>query len=235
MNKPQKYTATIASKDLVAKTVYVSTLTLADGIAMPFEAGQNVMLDIAPDVKRTMSIASPPSDPHTILLCYDVSPMGPGSRWMLATKVGDTVNYFGPMGIFRLDSESKRRKVFVATGSGIAPFRAMILDYLSNGGTDAVMLYWGLRHEEDIYWLDEWTKLAQQYPNFRFILTLSQPSDSWQGTGGRVTAHVTQEEKDLVNSDFYLCGGKAMVEEIRGQLRVSGVPEAQIKTELFFG
>lgn len=235
MNKPQKYTATITSKDLVAKNVYISTLTLPEGVTMPFEAGQNIMLDIAPDVKRTMSIASPPSDPHNILLCYDVSPMGPGSRWMLGTKISDAIAFFGPLGVFRMDKGSRRRKVFVATGSGIAPFRAMILDYLSSGGTDPVTLYWGLRHEEDIYWMDEWNALGQTYPSFRFVLTLSQPSDSWQGVQGRVTAHVTQEEKDLMKSDFYLCGGKAMVEEIRGQLRAGGVPEAQIKTELFFG
>ena len=62
--------------------------------------------------------------------------------------------------------ESHRKKVMIATGTGIAPFRSMLFDYLGNGGTDDITLYWGLRHEEAVYWLDELTDLSLKYRIF---------------------------------------------------------------------
>ncbi|MBU2544611.1 hypothetical protein KJ618_04050, partial [Patescibacteria group bacterium] len=131
-----------------------------------------------------------------------------------------------------------RKKVFVATGTGIAPFRSMIIDCLSRYElltmNYELILYWGLRLEEDIYWKEEFENLEKQYPNFHFYLVLSKASDHWQGKTGHVTEHVLNEEKDLENSDFYLCGNKEMVKELEEQLLAKNVPKERIKTELFY-
>lgn len=235
VNKPQQYYATITSKDKVSSKVYVSTLELTSPGEMSFIAGQNVMLQLAPEVNRVMSIASPPSQNASIVLAYDVSPGGPGSQWMSAVNIGDRVKFMGPMGVFKLDAESPRKKVFVATGSGVAPFRSMIRDYLEHGGTDDLTLYWGFRCEEDIFWMEEFTELSHTYPNFRFLITLSQKNDGWQGKEGRVTAHVPVEETNLPGSDFYLCGSRGMVDDMTAILLSAGVRREQIKSELFFG
>ena len=133
-----------------------------------------------------------------------------------------------------MDRESHRKKVMIATGTGIAPFRSMLFDYLGNGGTDDITLYWGLRHEEAVYWLDELTDLSLKYPNFRFVLTLSKPSPTWQGAKGRVTDHVVQEESHLSGSDFYLCGNQEMIKDMESQLMHHQVPADQIYKELYF-
>jgi len=62
-----------------------------------------------------------------------------------------------PLGIFVLDKTTLRKKIMVSTGTGVAPFRSMILDYLENGGSDDVTLYWGMRHEEDLYWVGDFS------------------------------------------------------------------------------
>lgn len=232
--KPQKYSAKLVSLQKISSQVYLERFELLEPREMVFVAGQTVMLFIAPGVNRSMSIASVPDEKNAILLVHDIGPMGPYSKWTLAAKVGDPMQIMGPLGIFVLDRESPRTKVFVATGSGIAPFYAMAKDYFTHGGTSAIHLYWGLRHEEDIFWQKQFEVLGRQYPNFTCTITLSQPTDTWQGKRGHVEDQIFADIKDLTGSDYYLCGSKMMTDEMRTKLKVASVPDAQVKFELFY-
>lgn len=236
--KPQTYTATVSSVVNVTGKFYVAKIALNDPKEMHFLAGQYVVFKIGPPkMNHTLSIASSPGNSRTIDFLQSVAPMGEGSKWLLGLKVGDTVQFLGPLGKFTLQKETNRPKVFVATGCGIAPLRAMIIDALNGQGTinnKQMVLYWGLRHETDVFWQNEFTDLARQYPNFHFVLTLSQPTDAWKGARGRVTEHVIQETVDLVNSEFYLCGTRGMIVDMRELLTQNGVPNEQIITETFF-
>ncbi len=235
--KPQKYSARLASIEKISGKVYLERFELVEPKEITFVAGQTIMLYVAPGMNRSMSIASPPNENHIVLLAHDVAPGGVYAKWTLGAKVGDTMNFMGPLGIFVLDKESRRKKVFVATGSGIAPFRSMLLDYLTQGGTDEIILYWGLRHEEDIFWQKEFEDLAAKYPNFHFVLTLSQATEAWQSAGGRrghVQDHIFAEQKNLSERDWYLCGSKEMINDMRDKLKSAGVPDTQVKFELFF-
>ncbi len=231
--KPQKYSSRLASIEKISSKVYLERFELVEPKEIRFLPGQTVMLYVAPDVNRAMSIASPPSQKTSITLLHDVSPMGVYSKWALSAKSGDPMEFMGPLGAFALDKESHRGKVFVATGTGVAPFYGMAVDYLSNGGTDDVTLYWGLRYEEDIFFKKEFETLVQQYPHFRFVLTLSQPTDRWQGTKGHVQDHLFSQQ-NLSGSDYYLCGNKQMILDIREKLKITGVPDIQTKSELFY-
>ncbi len=279
--RPQRFTSRLGFIQKVSSKVYLKRFDLVEPKEITFLPGQTVMLQVAPaspaggpGVNRSMSIASPPSEKTSILVAHDVSPMGPYSQWTLKAKVGDPMNFIGPLGAFILDAESPRRRVFVATGTGVAPFRSMLLDQLSGAevgtpwsrdgqgpdlqgihkrlGAKAVtgaayavppralspfhefVLYWGLRREEDIFWKDEFEELAVKYPNFKFVLTLSQPSESWVGRKGRVGDHVFVDEQNLMGCDYYLCGNKPMVSEMEAALLAKGVPKEHIKKELFY-
>ncbi len=232
--KPQKYQAVIEKKEQLTEFVYLVTFKLTEPSQIAFLAGQTFMLNVDKGINRTMSIASPPSETQSILMCHDVSPNGPGSHWTLSHGVGDTATFMAPLGMFVLDKESHRRKILVATGTGVAPYRSMLLDYLSQDGSDDITLYWGMRHEEDLYWVDEFQELSIKYPNFRFVICLSQPSSSWQGAKGRVTAHVVQEELNIERSDIYLCGNQHMIKDMEVQLKDKQVPLHQIFKELYF-
>jgi len=232
--RPQKYQAVIEKKDRVTTHVYMVTFKLVDPAEITFIAGQTISLNVGEGINRSMSIASPPSEKNRILMCHDTFPNGPGSKWTIAHNVGDTATFMAPLGMFTIDKESHRKKILIATGSGIAPFRSMVIDYLENGGTDDVTIYWGLRYEDDIYWLDEFQRLSAKFPNFRIVLTLSKPGDVWRGPVGRVTAHVAQEEQNLTGSDFYLCGNQLMIKDIEVQLAQHGVPPHQVFKELYF-
>jgi Na+-transporting NADH:ubiquinone oxidoreductase subunit F len=110
----------------------------------------------------------------------------------------------------------------------------MILDALERRLPSVIMLYWGVRHEEDIYWKNEFDMLAKNQLNFSWHLILSKPTSVWRGMTGHVTEHVLNDEKDLANNEFYLCGSRAMTEEVRSKLLDQNVPKEQIKSELFF-
>ena len=227
--QPKKFTSRLASIEKISSKVYLERFELIEPKEITFLAGQTVMLSIAPGVNRAMSIASPPSEKTSITLVHDVSPMGSYSKWTLSAKAGDQMEFMGPLGNFIAYKESPRRKIFVATGTGIAPFRSMILDMLS----EPMTLYWGLRHEEDIFWQKEFEEFSSSHPNFRFVLTLSQATASWSGKQGHVQDHIFSEQ-NLLNSDYYLCGGKEMINDMRTRLKSAGVPDAQVRFELFY-
>ncbi len=231
---PQQYTAVVSSKEKISDHVYLVTFDLTDPGEIQFTAGQSLMLHIAEGINRSMSIASPPSQSHSLLMCHDVSPMGPGSKWTIGLAVGDKVTLVAPLGAFVLDTQSHRKKVMIATGTGIVPFRSMLLDYLEHGGTDEVTLYWGLRYETDVYWRSEFEEISRKYPNFHFVLTVSKPTETWAGHRGRVTDHIFVHEQNIPGSDFYLCGSKEMVAEMKEKLVMHSVPKEQVKSELFF-
>lgn len=234
-SSPRQFQATVSAIERLASTFYLVQFNLTDANTIDFRAGQYVVFSIpAPKLRHTMSIASTPKRRDAIEVLQDVAPGGQGSQWMLHLTPGNPVTFTGPLGRFAVNSVSSRKKVFVATGCGIAPLRSMILDYLSSGGKEQVMLYWGLRHEEDMFWQEEFARLAGEYDTFRYLVTLSQPQDNWRGTRGRVTDHVTKEETTLAASEFYLCGNRQMIIDMRKQLADRNVPEDQIYTETFF-
>lgn len=233
MNKPQVFATVVARKEKISSKVYELDLKLTSPQTIQFLAGQTVMMRIAPSVNRSMSIVSPPAEQSSIRLWADISPMGPGSRWTLNAKVGDPLTVVGPLGMFVLDAQSPRKKVLVATGTGIAPFRGMLYDYEARGMRQPVSLYWGLRREEDLFWQDELNEFLARHPNVSYTLTLSQPSDSWAGNRGRVTAYIYNEE-GMKDCEWYLCGNRTMVDEVHTELLARGVPKEQIKKELFY-
>jgi NAD(P)H-flavin reductase len=233
ISTPQKFTSRLAEIKKISSKVYLERFELIEPKEITFVAGQTVMLYVAPGVNRTMSIASPPSEKTSITLLHDVSPMGVYSKWALAAKVGDEMEFMGPLGGFILDRESPRNKVLIATGTGMTPFYVMVRDYLSSGGTADVMLYWGLRHEEDIFWQKEFDVLSKQYQNFHFQLTLSQGSENWQGQRGHVQDYLFSQQ-NLRDAEYYVCGNRLMVEDVRAKLKGADVPDSQVKFELFY-
>lgn len=238
MDKPQTYSASVSSVVNVAGDFYVAKIALTDPKEMHFLSGQYVIFQIGPPkLRHTLSIASAPASDGTIEILQSVAPMGEGSKWMLGLKAGDTARFLGPLGKFTLEKESPKQKMFVATGCGIAPLRSMIMDELNGQGTGnnkQMTLFWGLRYETDVFWKEEFETLAKKHQNFRFVITLSQPTDAWAGARGRVTAHVVAGTPGLVNAEFYLCGNRQMILDMKGLLADNGVPQGQIFTETFF-
>lgn len=234
----QKFTAEVIKKEKVSSKVYLVTFKLLSPSTISFKSGQNLMLMISEGVNRTMSIASPPSESGTVLMAHDISPQGPASFWTEQLKVGDPATFVAPIGGVLSLLPTNKKKVLIATGTGIAPFRSIILDKLSDirrqTSDCSIVLYWGLRREEDLFWSEEFDELQKLFRNFSWRLIYSKPNENWTGDRGHVTEYVFENEKDMENSEFYLCGNKAMVSEVSTKLLERNVPKEQIKMELFY-
>lgn len=229
--KPSLRTAIVESLTQVTPKVYVARL----GVTRPpwqFTAGQYGSFIIDTKTRRNFSFASPPNG-TTIEICADITPMGPGSLWLMNLKKGDEVQFLGPLGHFTVDMETTDTPVFIATGTGIAPIRAMTRDFLTKNSSRNVVLYFGLRYEEDIFWDSEFKALSSKHPSFSYTVTLSQPGSSWKGEKGRVTDYIFANDH-YQNCDFYVCGGRDMIRNITDRLLASNIDEVNIKTELFY-
>lgn len=188
-------------------------------------------------LRRSYSVASLPKG-KSIDLLVDVSPMGAGSKYILNLKVGDEVEVLGFLGRFTVDPGllfDAKEILFVATGTGVAPLKPMIEDLLYNKHfAGEVRLVWGMRYEEDLYWLKEMDNMNRDFDNFKFEVVLSKPTEDWPGYKGHVSDVVGPLKLDWSLTLAYLCGAKEMIIEMNKDLIAKGVPEGQIFYEKYF-
>jgi len=206
---------------------------------LAYEAGQYVSIKVNEEgERRSYSLASY-SDEEDLQLVVNTAPMGKGSRYMLDLEVGDEVEVLGPMGEFVVGKEHLGQEtkgfLMVATGSGIVPFRPMIIDLLEvKKEIRPVRLYWGMRHEEDLFWMKEWRDLENEYENFKIDVVLSRGGDNWKGCNGHVGDCLKNHGGDLKGWQAYVCGSREMVEETGKLLAELGVGENEVYFEKFF-
>src|SRR5687768_10839318 len=192
-----------------------------------FKAGQFISFDITPPgggrlIIRPYSVASPPHESDRVTIVFNRVQGGRGSTYLFSLKEGDPVSFEGPQGSFYLH-ERTRDMLFVATGTGIAPIRAMLLDLTNSGYTGSARLYWGLRMQRDLYYQQEFETLTARFPHVSFTIVLSRPDPGWRGDTGRVTGLINERVKSVKNMDVYLCGNHAMIREVTDLIRAKGL------------
>jgi len=187
-----------------------------------FEAGQYVslVLDADPDagLRRELRPYSMWNHPDEFEYAITIARMVPDGRctsWLRDLPIGAPVSLVGPLGSFFLRRPLHPHIYFVATGTGLVPLRSMIKEMVSSGELhrhDTTLLF-GVRSEEDLFETLELSRWAERFERFRFIPTLSRPSDDWTGARGRVTEHLESWDLPLDDMQIYLCGNGAMIDD----------------------
>lgn len=210
-----------------------------------FTAGQFIMLTVPvagppgpagqkAGIKRAYSIYSSPLETKQFVVVSKLVSGGPASEWFKTLRGGETAEFTGPNGKFVLPTGSEEPLCFIATGTGVAPCHSMLATALARGTLGAIGLWWGVRHEEDIFYQDVFESLTRKHPNFRFVLTLSKPGPGWHLATGRVTACLPDILSKMPGARFFLCGGMPMIQEVSGWLQTHGVAKDRIHNEVFF-
>lgn len=204
---------------------------------------------------RAYSIASPPSENGHFAFCLNRVQDGFMSNHLCSLADGAEVTFQGPFGNFILHPPL-RDTLFIATGTGIAPFRSMLhalfgSAILASGrriGSDVEMarssddsmtrshqfwLLFGARSEQDLYYRDEFERLAAEHSNFHFMPTLSRASAEWKGLRGYVQEHVKQIVGDRKDMHAYICGLEKMVKANRKLLKSLGWERTSIRYERY--
>jgi NAD(P)H-flavin reductase len=172
---------------------------------------------------RAYSIASQPSRSGIITLLFNLVSGGPGSGFLFHLKAGEKTQFKGPAGHFYLRDDPERELLFVASGTGIAPIRSMLLANAERPHPRPATLFWGLRSQRDLYDQEELAELSRRTPTLTAITTLSRPERGWPGSSGRVLRLIEERIASVKNLAVYLCGNSAMIADATALLQKKGL------------
>jgi Na+-transporting NADH:ubiquinone oxidoreductase subunit F len=208
-----------------------------------FVAGTNA------STSRAYSMANYPQEKGIVLLNVGVALPPPGagedappgvvSSYLFSLRPGDQVTIAGPYGEF-FAKDTDREMIFIGGGTGMAPLRSHIFDQLKRIKTTRKMSFWfGVRSKRDIFYHEEFQRLAEEHPNFTYVVALSEPrsDDDWDGPvgfihqvlyDGYLAQHDTPEE-----CEYYMCGPPLMISAVQKMLTDLGVPEENVMFDDF--
>lgn len=231
---PQKYQARLSERLDYNDNYSQYRFELIEPAIMDNLAGQFALLQIDSKTARSYSMSDRPDIQTSFELLVDHSPHGPGTTFLRQLKFGDQVEAILPLGKFVIkDSPEVEELVFLATGSGIAPIKSMITDQLQNRhDTRPLTLFWGMRHDSELFWLDFFADLQKNFSNFNFIPVISQPSPAWQLAIGHITDYL-EKMTFTVSTQFYICGNAKMQQETKAILAQKSIKPEFIITEQF--
>lgn len=182
-------------------------------------------------VMLNIRIATPPPNTHY--------PPGIASSYIYSLKPGDKVMISGPYGEFFL-KETDREIVFIGGGAGMAPMRSHVFDLFQTKKTSRKVSFWyGARSKREIFYEDEFSKIAKENDNFRFEVALSdpQPEDKWEGYKGFIHKVVLDnylnQHEDPTEIEYYLCGPPLMLSAVNKMLYDLGVEPEMIMYDEF--
>lgn len=229
-------TATIKNKQRFTEDV----IELEFETPEPFNylAGQFVTFKIAdktPPCFRAYSISvAPKKDGNIFATCLKVIPGGRGSNWLNSLKIGDKLEFMGPNGKLIFNTPPEKLALFIATGTGITPLKALIEDELNKDSQQKLHLLFGLRHIKDVIYKEYFENLSKKHSNFTVKYTLSRPeNDSWTGSKGRVTEILRKMDLDPQNTEIYICGLKDMINDVSIFLKSKGFEDNAIHVEKY--
>ena len=223
-----------------AADVAIVRVQLPANQSFQYRAGQYVDFLLRDGARRSYSMANAPSQPGTppaIELHIRHLPGGLFTDHVFATmKEKDIVRMEGPFGSFYLREDSGKPLVLLASGTGLAPIKALVERMRDAGIQRPAVLYWGCRSRADLY-LDDWVRATVAgLPWLRYVPVLSEPraDDGWTGRTGLVHQAVMADWPDLSGHQVYACGVPVMVAAAqRDFTQQCGLPDDEFHADSF--
>jgi ferredoxin-NADP reductase len=214
-----KYRSKVLSKRIINKDTLVLELEKGD---IRFKAGQYLVLSFPNEKEaREYSVYNGENAP-TIEILLKTLPEGSFSMRLGDLNVGDPLLIDGPFGFFVMKENEVETKphVFIASGTGISPFRSYIQTYPRLN----YHLLHGIRKLDD--------RIEQEdYPAEKLNFCISRETSPY--FNGRVTDYLKQQPIDK-QAIYHLCGNSAMINDVTDLLEANGILPENIRTEVFF-
>lgn len=201
--------------------------------AAPFTraAGQYVLLTLDEGTSHAFSMAAPFDESEPARFEIAVA-RGTTAGPVLELALGSHVQVTGPSGVLVWKADAPA--LLVATGTGISPLRAIVLEQLARSSSAPLTLLFGCRDATEELWGPQFAQLAAEQPRFRYLPTYSQPSQGHAGRIGRVQAYLPEQVRLLGPTlRAYLCGHTPMVNDCTTLLLEQGVPAEHIHGESY--
>ncbi|OQX33369.1 MAG: hypothetical protein B0D91_14585 [Oceanospirillales bacterium LUC14_002_19_P2] len=236
------FEAELLSKTHLSDDTLQLTFQLADD-SFSFQAGQFVSIQFeleGESFKRSYSIASSPDafqSMRQIDIAIALLPDGRASRRFQEAVPGEHFGISGPFGFLVLPDSLPERLVLVGTGTGMAPYRAMLpeLEKIAASGI-ALHILMGTRHRKDVIYGEELSSLASRFEQVTFELCLSReanPDAEMHEYSGYVQTRFSQLDLSPERDLPFLCGNPAMIDDAVAWLSAAGFGPRQIKREKY--
>lgn len=237
----RKMPVRVVDMEKVADDVMVLKLQMPAAEPFRYYAGQYVEFILKDGRRRSYSMASAPNGNEPVELHIRHMPggvftdhvFGAGETQM---KVREILRAEGPLGSFFLREDSDKPIVFVVSGTGFAPVKAMMEVIIEKGITRPVTLYWGGRRPKDLYMSELVSQWEAQLPFLTFVPVISDalPEDNWTGRTGFVHKAIIEDFPDLSLHQVYACGAPIMVSSARKEFVANcSLPENEFYADSF--
>jgi CDP-4-dehydro-6-deoxyglucose reductase len=233
----KKLPCRVQSLERVADDVMIVRLKLPANERLQFLAGQYIEFILKDGTRRSFSMANPPHAAELIELHVRHVLGGQFTDHVFGKmKERDILRFEGPLGTFFLREESAKPLVFVASGTGFAPIKAILEHMFEKKIARPAVLYWGGRRPKDLYMNGLPEKWAREHPGFKYVPVISDglPEDGWRGRTGFVHRAVMEDYPDLSGHQVYACGVPVMVDSARKDFTGKcGLPEDEFYADSF--
>jgi len=202
-----------------------------DATAPVFLPGQYVNIDVPSSGQhRSYSFSSAPGQSKISFLIKRI-PGGVMSTWLESAQPGNKVELTGPLGSFYLRAV-ERPLLFLAGGTGLAPFLSMLEVLARANSQQKVHLIYGVTRDLDLVQVDAIDAYTEKLPNFSYA-TVVADTNSTHPRKGWVTQHIPTETLNDGDVDVYLCGPPPMVDAVRKHFDDNGVKPNSFHYEKF--
>jgi ferredoxin-NADP reductase len=188
-----------------------------------FKAGQTICF-IHDSMERYYSLVSTPNDPSLVVCVYHVA-RGKFSPVLADARIGSPFQVRGPHGYFTF-SRSERPPVFIATGTGVAPF----VCFARSGVTDYTLLHQAVSADE-LYYRSYFQKITARY--FPCLMEAPIKASTLSNFFGGKISECIRKNLPPGSYDFYLCGEREMIQDVT-RLVDEVYPESRVYTEVFY-
>jgi len=231
---PVQVAATVVAVEAFTQDIAHLTLRLPPDLSLDYRAGQYMNLLLPEGGTRSFSMACPPSPDNVVDFHIRRIPGGHFTGQVLGSlRPGDELTIDIPLGTFCHHPDDWRPMILAATGTGLAPIKAILESLLDNDDCPPVALYWGMRTEAELYLKDEIESWRGHLCEFEFVPVLSRAGEEWQGRRGYVQDAVAQDYQDLSEHAFYLCGAPDMIRQARKLFVAQGADPSFIYSDSF--
>ena len=222
----------ISSLEKLASDVLSVKLRFPPNTPFNFLAGQYIDVIGPGGIRRSYSVANAPTSDNQLQLHIRAVQSGAMSQyWFDQAKANDLLRIKGPLGSFFARPLNGLHLVFLATGTGIAPVKAM-LEQLATAPLDdqplSATLYWGGREPQDLY-----ADPSPWHLPLRYVPVLSRAPGDWTGARGHVQNSLLSDEPDWANTVVYACGSDAMIQSAKAELTQAGLPTNRFYSDAF--
>lgn len=229
------YKTILSDKKQLLDNIFHFTFKLVEPTEINFLPGQYLILKVNTK-PRLYSIFSSNKAKNQVDFIIEIIPGGLASTYFLGLKIGDQVEFQGPLGQFTL-RENNKEKIFLTTGTGIAPVISILESYSLD--VARFQLYWGLKTYKEVYLFEELKKFSPKICLSReSSLDLIPKELSEYFELGRIDSCFNNQFDDktveqLNSYDYYLCGRKDIIESLKVFLLAKNIHQENIYFEKF--